>query len=462
MGTAGYMSPEQVRGQKVDQRSDIFSLGAVMYEMLSGRRAFRGTSAVETLSAILKEDPAELSESNRNVSPALERLVFHCLEKNPSARFHSANDLAFALEALSGSSVSAPTETTALRLPYARAKWREHLPWIVASLGLVAITAFAVAYFRRAPTEKSTIATRFFIYPPEKTTFGHHFAVSPDGRRIVFLVSSEGKALLWVRALDSLAAEPLAGTEDAYFPFWSPDSRFMGFSSGGKLKKIEVTGGPAQTLCDAPELRGGAWNRDGVIIFAPKPGDALYRVSAAGGAPMPLTTLDASRRETTHFHPRFLPDGRHFLYFANTPQPENRSIIVGSLDSKETKRLLSTDAFATYSPPGYLLFLRERTLMAQGFDAGKLELTGEPFPVAEQVTVSHGARFGLFSVSETACSSTGAGARKRNSSSWFDRGGKQLGTVGPPGLYFTLWLSPDEKRVAVIRETRRTATPTSG
>jgi eukaryotic-like serine/threonine-protein kinase len=451
MGTAGYISPEQVRGQKVDHRSDIFSLGAVLYEMLSGRRAFRGPSAVETLSAILKEDPGELSESNRNVSPTLERLVFHCLEKNPAARFHSANDLAFALEALSGSSVSAPAETSVLALGPARSKWREQLPWIVAAVAvLLAIIAFAVPYLRRAPAATPTIATRFFIHPPEKTTFGRRFAVSPDGRRVVFLVNSEGKSLLWVRGLDSLAAQPLGGTEEATYPFWSPDSRFVAFFSGGKLKKIEVTGGPAQTLCDAPESRGGTWNRDGVIVFPLR--FSLYRVSAAGGGPTPLTTLDASRKETFHAHPWFLPDGRHFLYFANSAQRENAGIFIGSLDTRETKLLLNTNANAVYSPPGYLLFLRELTLMAQGFDASKLELTGDPFPVAEEVDRTTAAHFGLFSVSDTGVLVYGSGSAESRQLAWFDRNGKQLGTIGPPGAYHGPWLSPDEKRVVVSRD----------
>ncbi len=454
MGTVGYMSPEQVRGRAVDHRSDIFSFGAILYEMLSGRRAFHGESAADTMSAILKEDPPDLSDTNHNISPALERLVNHCLEKNPEARFHSASDLAFALEAISGSPPSfGQTLTPVTALP-ARVRIRKNLPWIVTSvlaLALMVALPFVFLYFRRAPAE-TLAATRFFIYPPEKGYFGGSFAVSPDGRRVVFRVNSEGKVLLWVQALDSLTAEPLAGTEEGGYPFWSPDSRFIGFFSEGKLKKIEGAGGPAQTLCDAPEPRGGAWNADGVIVFAPKAADTLYRVSAAGGAPVPLTTLDAARKEIAHYHPRFLPDGRHFLYLANSPQRESRGIYVGSLDSKETKLLVNADASAAYAAPGYLLFLRDRTLMAQGFDADRLELTGEPFLVAEQVgRLGQGQRFALFTISETGVLVYRSGFSESTQLIWFDREGKQLGTVGLTAGYASPWLSPDEKRVAFGR-----------
>src|SRR3989454_4931588 len=264
MGTVGYMSPEQVRGQAVDHRSDIFSFGAILYEMLSGRRAFHGESAADTMSAILKEDPPDLSDTNQKISPNLERLVNHCLEKNPEERFHSASDLAFALEALSGSTT---TSTQTVAMPAFAPRWfkrRELIAWTVAGIAILIAIALTISHFRRPPTEAR--AVRLFVPPPEKASFGS-FAISPDGLRLAFVATdASGKPPLWIRPLDSINAQPLSRTEVATQPFWAPDSSFVGFFAGGKLKKIEVTGGPAQTLCNATAApRGATWNRDGLI-----------------------------------------------------------------------------------------------------------------------------------------------------------------------------------------------------
>src|SRR6266542_3307226 len=265
MGTVGYMSPEQVRGRPADHRSDIFSLGAILYEMLTGKRAFRGESAVETMIAILKEDPTELSQTNQNVAPPLERVVDHCLEKNPEERFQSARDLAFALEALSGStSVSTQTVT----IPALAPEWiRSHAltGWIIAAVAILLAITFAFLYFRQ-PTSTTGRVMRASILPPEGSSTLSSVAVSPDGTRVVFVAQIQGKFILWIRAIDGGEDRSLPGTEMAGFPFWSPDSRFIGFfTTDGKLKRVEATGGPVQTLCDAPRGRGGTWNRDGVI-----------------------------------------------------------------------------------------------------------------------------------------------------------------------------------------------------
>jgi Tol biopolymer transport system component len=453
MGTAGYMSPEQVRGQTLDQRSDIFSFGAILYEMLSGRRAFHGESAAETMSAVLKEDPPELSESNKTVSPTLERVVNHCLEKNPGARFHSAGDLAFALEALSEpTSVSTQTVTA----PELTRGWisRNRLSMVLVAVAVLAAIAFAILYFRRPPVPEAH-TVRFFVQPPDQGTIsgggGQH--ISPDGLKLVYPVTdADGRRLLWTRPIDSLIAQPLAGTEDASNPFWSPDSRFIGFyAAGGKLKKVEFTGGPTQVLTDVQVRGGGAWSREGVIVFPKNSGEGLYRMSASGGAPAPATTLDESRKELAHAWPYFLPDGRHFLYLARSLQRENTGIYVGTLDSSERKLLLNTDFSAVYAPPGFLLFLRERTLMAQSFDASSLQLSGEPFPIADQVGQNSAIGRAFFSVSETGVLAFLSASTPNTQLAWFDRAGKQLAVVGSSAADTGIRLSPDEKLLAVGR-----------
>src|SRR5215813_9483060 len=264
MGTVGYMSPEQVRGQETDHRSDIFAFGVILYEMLSGQRAFRGASAVEVMNAILKEDPAELGETNAKISPQIEKLVRRCLEKNPERRFQSASDLGFALEAISMSSSSGANRTEMATAPGSsawskRSGWRERIWMIVAGVLALAWLAFGIVYFRRPSSEAGTM--RLFVNPPEKATRFDLPTISPDGRTLAFVATVEGKTQLWERPLDSATATPLTEIGTREPPFWSPDSRFIGFIDNNKLKKIALAGGAPETLCDSVGgFNGGAWN----------------------------------------------------------------------------------------------------------------------------------------------------------------------------------------------------------
>lgn len=447
MGTVGYMSPEQVRDQVVDHRSDIFAFGAILYEMLSGKRAFHGGSAAETMSAILKEEPPELSATNRAVSPALERVLHHCLEKNPEERFQSARDLAFDLQALLDTS----SQTLSTSLPKARFWNRgwERAAWLILTgILLVAGLALAVPHFLGGSPPLEVHAMRFLIFPPAQSNIVGTALISPDGQRLVMRISdSTGKLALWIRPLDSVAPQMLPGTEGAGSAFWSADSRSIGFFAAGKLKRIDVAGGTAQTICESSDGRGATWNRDGIIVFSAIGSDGLFRVSAAGGVPTALTKLDQSRQETWHRMPSFLPDGKHFLFVTNSVRREESGVYIGALDSNEKRRLVISNSSAVYAPPGYLLFMRENTLMAQRFDVTTLQLSGDPLPLLQQVDVNP-TGFGGYSVSDDGVLVYLSGAAQ-SQLTWFDRTGRLLSSTGAANYYSNMFLSPDEKRVAV-------------
>ena len=458
MGTAGYMSPEQVRGQVVDGRSDIFSFGAVLYEMLSGRRAFHGDSAVETLNAILKEEPRELTGMDGSMAPMLERVVLHCLEKNVDRRFQSATDVAFALESLSGISKSGSTETTVISARPQRRN-RERTGWI-ALTGILFLAALALTILHFRGGSASVPANKFSILPPEKTFLmaGQAPLISPDGRILAFVaMDASGRSLLYLRPFNSVSAQPLAGTDGAILPFWSPDSRSLGFFAEGKLKKIEVAGGQPTTLATAPNARGGAWNREGVIIFCPTPPAPLYRISASGGEAAAINTVDMAKGDNPRWLPSFLPDGRHYLYSTSVGTAQ-RDIRIGSIDSNESKLLLTSHSHVVYTPPGFLIYRREATLVAQPFDATKLVVTGDPMPVAEGVGFDATSYQGFFSVSDNGVLAYHSGAAGKTQFTWMDRTGKQLGVVGEPADQGDLQLSPDEAQLAFHKVDFQTGT----
>jgi serine/threonine protein kinase/Tol biopolymer transport system component len=449
MGTVGYMSPEQVRGKPADHRSDIFSFGAILYEMLSGRRAFRGESTADTISAILREDPPDLSGTNPGINPALERVVNHCLEKNPEERFHSARDLAFAIKALSENAGTSTSAATVLRsLPPAKRKTRELIAWSVAGVFLIAATVLAWLYFRRPAAVE--LPTTFAVAMPKDAIEVFNPVISPDGRTLAFTATAHGKRSLYLRPLASLEAQPLPGTDEASVPFWSPDNRLIGFFANNKLKKIDVSGGPAQTLCDAQNAFGGTWNADGVILISLDV-KGINRVSASGGSPAPVFKLDESRKEVAQAWPFFLPDGKHFLYQSWTGRSDDSSIWVAALDGSDRKLLLKADSGPTYAFPGYLLFARGATLTGQSFDARTLQLNGEPFPIADQVSYNDSNSYENVAVAQNGTMVYLSGGASKRQLTWFDRSGKQQETVGPSGEINDIVLSRDGKRLAMQR-----------
>ncbi|HYW46785.1 MAG TPA: protein kinase [Bryobacteraceae bacterium] len=444
LGTAAYMSPEQARGRPVDKRADIWAFGVVLYELLTGRGPFHGEDITEIVASVVKEEPRL-----EGIPPQVRRLLKSCLEKDPKNRLRDIGDAWNLLQEM-------PHESPLPLLPTRRWLW----PGVAAVL-LAALGAILSLHIRETPPELP--ALRVTILPPDNTTleFTNGLglpAISPDGRRIVFGArTADGKTSLWVRPLDALTAQPLAGTEGATFPFWSPDSRFIAFFAGGKLKRMNAAGGPAITLADAPAARGGSWSPLGVIIFDPgiEGIGRIHRVSASGGAATPLS---AGRL------PWFLPDGRHLVYqLQQQANPTEVTIRVGSLsgaaptqdrqpgkDGAEDKPLFQANSNAVFSQ-GHLLFLREGTLMAQPFDLKRLVTTGEAVPVAEGVQgVLNTETAGVFAVSETGLLAYHGGADSRRVLTWFDRGGKPEATVGLPVRRFGGFrLSPDQKSLAV-------------
>src|SRR6266481_2887554 len=437
MGTVGYMSPEQLKGQQADHRSDIFSFGAILYEMLSGKRAFRGYSTAETMSAILREDPPDLSETNKTISPALERVVHHCLEKNPTERFHSTRDLAFAIESLSGGATISgqtapmPIITTETSAPVGLSGWFDNarVVWIVAAIVVVSLLA-AVGLFYSNRSETNARAARLSFSPPPELAFNDAQSdaavISPDGQKIAFSATSmDGKNMLYFRALDSSETKLLPGSENVMEPFWSPDSRSVAFGSNGKLKRTDLAGGGnAQVLCDAARLVGGTWNKDGIIVFAPDYRTALLQVSTQGGEPKPVVMKFDDQTEMSHRYPCFLPDGRHFLF-----RRENKGVWAGSLDSPETKQVLAEVTPFVYAQPGWLVLVRNDALVAQAFDAARIALSGEPIPI---ITGQRNSGTLRFSVSDNGVLIWQGQWERDYQLVWFDRDGKQVGTVDAP------------------------------
>jgi Tol biopolymer transport system component len=443
LGTFQYMAPEQLEGKEADSRSDIFALGAVLYEMATGRKAFSGTSQASLISSIMKEDPPPVSTVQAMSPPALDRVVKTCLAKDPEDRWQSAHDVANELKWIAeGSQAGVPVRVASQR------KSRERLAWALAGLATAVGVILGIAYARRAPGP--TLLVRAQVPLPEKLSL-YDIALSPDGRRIAFTATKQGgQPSLWVRDLDSEESRPVAGADVANLPFWSPDGRSIAYFGDGKLHRIESVGGAPQTICESGYGLGGSWGRDGTIVFASGATTAIFRVPSSGGKPVAVTKLDASRHEVAHRFPFFLPDGRHFLYSAQTAgsgQAIGGSIQVGSVDGAPPRLVNGVFSAARYSS-GRLLYVVEDSLLAQPFDLDRLETHGDSVVIAPRVAdLDDWSGSYVFAATETALLFAPV-ATVSSRLMWFDRSGRELGSVGEPNVFLSMRLSPDGRRAA--------------
>ena len=453
LGTAAYMAPEQARGRAVDRRVDIWAFGCVLFEMLSGRRAFEGEDVAETLGAVIHKEPAW--KALPADTPAwLRTLLRRCLQKDPRKRLPHIGVARIDIDDTPAD--GARPSDSATGIPRHRMWSDVRFAWSATAFAVAAAIVLGVVTYLADETEDALV-TRTSILPPAGIRWANlppntSLSLSPDGRRLAFLGTDANGTRLWVRPIGAVTAQPLAGTEGVVLAAWSPDSRFLAFVAGGSLRKMDASGGPSIRLADKATNFGLAWSPQGDILFAPDGAGPLFRVSASGGEPSPATTLDQTNGETGHGSPFFLPDGRRFLYAvrANTPdanEPRGVSVYVGSLDAGE-RRLLLQGAYNAQYASGYLLFTRDATLMAQPFDAGRLELTGEAVPLAEQLRLGGATgRAAAVSASQatTLVYQTGP-AGYRSQLTWYDRAGKPVGSIGEPADQISIELSPDGTR----------------
>jgi serine/threonine protein kinase len=448
VGTFQYMSPEQVEGKELDGRSDIFSLGAVLYEMVTGQKAFAGKSQLSMASAILEKEPTPISVLKPMTPPAVDHAIRRCLAKDPDDRWQTARDLALEMKWIAEvgplPGAASPSSTKKQVSPA--------MAWGFAATCLLALVAIVATLFLR-PTVRVQSIRASLLPPPNSSFLPNNFAVSPDGRQLAFVaLGSDGKTALWVRALSASGAQQLNGTEGASFPFWSSDSRQIGFFADARLKTVDVASDAVQVLCDALFAWGGTWNRDGTIVFGPDLRGPLYRVPASGGAPAPVTRIVRKGSIQTDRWPFFLPDGKHFLYFADwssPADPQGDGIYIGSVDAGEGKLVSAELQGNVFFASGHLLYVRARTLMAQPFDTDRLETTGSAIPLTEQELeqrISY-AIFG-FSVSQNGVLVFQSAADSASRLVWYDQSGKEAGQLSDVG-YADPNLSPDGRFLAV-------------
>jgi serine/threonine protein kinase/Tol biopolymer transport system component len=458
IGTAAYMSPEQAAGIAADRRADIWAFGVVLWEMLTGHKLFEGETVSHVLASVLKDD-VDLDALPGDTSARLRELIERCLKKKPQQRLQAIGDARILLEEYRADPEAFNLQTVSAA-PAADSKpaWLRALPWGVAAIAVFAATLLGIRGQSTSNEVEGTI--RFQVPPPEGRGYQLDsvrpgpVVVSPDGQSLAFSAwDADGQVRIFVRDLDEVHPRVLAGTEQAQYPFWSPDSKNLGFFAEGKLKKVSASGGQPLTLCDAPDGKGGSWSPEGVILFAPEATRPIQRVSQLGGEPVDVTTLDQERGDDSHRHPRFLPDGKKFIYLARFPEGarEGQAIVGASLDGGEESVLVRSPAAAEYAS-GHLLFLRERTLMAQPFDPDALELSGEPFPIADTVVlISTGTAQGVFSASQTGVLAVQGGTLSADLvMRWRGRDGEVFETIGDPARFTDdIRLSPSEDTAMV-------------
>jgi serine/threonine protein kinase/Tol biopolymer transport system component len=449
LGTAAYMAPEQAKGRAVDKRADIWAFGVVVYEMITGRRLFAAEDVSETLAAVLTRT-VDLTTLPAATPPRVQRLLARCLDRDPRMRLRDIGEARVEIEkAIAGAGESAigssSTASASSAAPRGRLTWIAALA--VAAVVILALAIPAALYFRRAAPERSL--TRLELATPPMSD-PVSMALSPDGRQIAY-VAGEGGPKLWVRRFDQTAATALPGTDGAAYPFWAPDGRAIGFFADAKLKRIDLSGGAAQVVADAPGSRGGAWSAAGVILFAPVTAGGLARIQDTGGTPAAVTVLKAG--ENSHRWPQFLPDGRHFLFRVALGRMETRGTYVGSLDGGTPTRLLQDDTAAVFAPPDRLLVVRQGVLMALPFDPGRAVVSGDPVTVAQNVGADSTIERGAFTVSATGVLAHRPGGSQSRQLVWVDRGGRAVGTVGgtDDANPANPALAADGQRVAVSR-----------
>ncbi|MDP2884181.1 MAG: protein kinase [Ignavibacteria bacterium] len=471
LGTVGYMSPEQVQGLETDHRTDIFSLGIILYELITGQSPFNGVHETAIIYEIVNVNPRPISAVVKNIDTRVEQVVLKCLEKEQNVRYQSVKDLAVDLRRIKRDSEAIHAFSAVREIPDSASSTAlsgravEHVAaatlnkrrrfWVLAATVFFCTTMFLVirGFLFRSPDE--TFAIKTLMLPAEIGTLSSTgpLTLSPNGHRLVFSGrNGNGKRVLWIRSIDDVQVRPLPGTEDASYPFWSPDSRSLGFFAEGKLKRLDVEGGSVVTICEAREGLGGSWNQDGSILFAPSSHSPIFRVSASGGAPVALTQLDTLKLETSHRWPYFLPDGRHFLFLSRTTTTGVRAdaddISVSSLDGKERKFVAHATTNAAYAD-GYLIYGLGGKLMAVVFDPAKLATEGDPVSLVERIQINSADGAAVFSVSSTNLLAYQFRSSQTGSQLiMFDLTGKEEGHVGDQAEYWDVRFAPDGKRLA--------------